>query len=315
MIPFNVGRMNLSLDDEQIDKVAKIGLALSNTKRVEMLKLIARGHRTVTSLSKLLKIPTSNVLFHIQVLEDCGLIYTMHLSKTMMIAATFDDLLIKITDPKIIKFSDEKEIEYSIPVGAYISIDNLLDFLAARDENGPLDVNINNLYDSSRFKAQVVYVRRGLFNYPLKSLESNDKLKCLYISFEACSEVSAYDNDYKSDISVLVNGHELLTYTCPGDFGGRKGNLNPESYPSYYTQFGEMIAIHVNKNGVYKNGVLINNDITIKDIKLDKNGQNILSIGNLSKSRYQGGINLFGEKLGDYPQSIKIKYILEKNDE
>ena len=312
MITHNVGQKNVSLADDSLDDVAKIGLAFSNKKRVEMIKLIAQGVRTVTQLSKQLKMPTSNVLFHVQVLEDCGIIYTTHFSKTMMIAPTFDRVLISITDPKIVKFIDEREVEYSIPIGSYISVDYLADTINARDENGELELNIDNIYDSSRFKAQVLYARRGLFNYPLRSIETDEKLKCMYISFEACSEISAYDNTYKSDISVLINGQELVTYTCPGDFGGRKGNLNPDSYPSYYTQFGEMITIYVNEKGVYKNGVLVNDEIKISDIKLNNKNQNILSIGNLPKSNLQGGINLFGEKLGDYPQAIKVKYTFEK---
>lgn len=308
----NMSLNNMSLNNESLDSLASLGLALSNKTRLEILKAIFDGYKTVTKISKRLNIPTSNVIFHLEILEKGGLIYLSHLSQTMIAAPVYNNVNITLEDSHILKFSEEKEIEFSIPVGAYISVEHLLNHIRGRDEKGNLPLNESNIYDPSRFNAQVIFLRKGILNYPLRKLDSGAKLKNICISFEACAETSAYDNNYKSDISVLINGIKLLTYTCPGDFGGRKGNLNPVDYPSYFTQFGEMVSIYVNEIGVYKNGKLINSKININDIKLDNNEQNVLSIGNLPDSNYQGGLNIFGEKLGDYPQSIKVKYTIVK---
>ena len=309
----NVPIKNLILKEENYNSISLLGTAFSSITRLKMIEFIGKGFNTVTSLSKKTGIPTSNILFHLQVLEKAGLVNLSSLSQKLVASPLVDNLTITLNQPRADQFLKEKEIEFQIPIGAYISISYLADHIRALNEKADLlNIDENNVYDYSRLEAQVLFFRRGLVSYPLRTLEGKEKLKCLYLSFEACSEINAYKNDYKSDISILINNKLLYTHTCPGDFGGRKGLLNPPNYPSHYTQFGQMMSVHINDKGVFFNGELVNDSITIKDIHLKNHEQNILSIGNIPSSTYQGGMNIFGEKLGDYPQAIKIKYIIEE---
>lgn len=308
-----IGIKKIEIKDSNIDEIAMIGNALSCPTRIKMLKLIANGINTITTLSKKMNIPSSNIVFHLQILEKAGVIYTSHLSQKLVASPVFDHLEIDINNVDSNHFYDSKEIEYQIPIGAYIRLTNLANHLGALDENGEkLNINEYDVYDQSRFNAQQIYFRRGLLTYPLRSLKDNQKLKCVYISFEACSEINAYKPDYKSDISILINNKHIYTYTVPGDFGGRKGLLNPMTIPTYFTQFGHLISIHITEKGTFFNGVLVDESLTINQINLLSDRQNTLSIGNMPDCSYQGGMNIFGEKLGDFPQAIKVKYVYDE---
>ncbi|MCQ2741910.1 MAG: helix-turn-helix domain-containing protein [Bacilli bacterium] len=301
---------NLILSDDNKRRLQNIGLALSNEKRIDMLSAIHDGINSVTTLAKKLNIPNSNVIFHAKILEEAGLIYSEHLSSSLKFHPTLNEINLVFFRNDLQNTVIVNKLDYEIPVGAYTKIEYLLDSFHAFSEREELNINVKNLYDFDKSKAQLISTRRGLISYPLRNEEA--ELESIVISFEACSETSAYDNEYKSDISVFINDLELLTYRCPGDFGGRHGLLNPDWYISFYTQFGELNTIHVNERGVYRNGVLVNAKVTIKDLDL-KRPNPVLKIGNKRDCTYPGGINLFGPKFGDYPQGIKITYQTKKN--
>ena len=60
----------------------------------------------------------------------------------------------------------------------------------------------------------------------------------LELSAEVCSEAPMHNADWPSDISVWVNLTHLGEWTCPSDYGGRRGDPTPSWWPSTNTQFG-----------------------------------------------------------------------------
>ena len=103
---------------------------------------------------------------------------------------------------------------------------------------------------------------------------------------------------------MLVNNIELLTFTSPGDFGGRRGKYTPEFWPISSTQFGLLTNIKINRHGVFLNDKLHNKEITFNDLNLLSGSAIQLTIGIKENAIHKGGINLFGKNFGDFPQAI-----------
>lgn len=114
-----------------------------------------------------------------------------------------------------------------------------------------------------------------------------------------------YDN---LEISVWINDVEIGTWTCPGDFGGRRGQLNPSYWPLNNTQYGIWNNWRVDRNGTTLNGKSLS-EVTINALKIEEKPYISLKIGVKPDAKNMGGMNLFGEKMGDYPQDIIVKLL------
>ena len=66
-----------------------------------------------------------------------------------------------------------------------------------------------------------------------------------------------------------INGEEIATMTIPGDFGGRRGRLNPEWWGDTLTQYGLYKEVRITDTGCYENDMKCSN-LTLKDLELDK---------------------------------------------
>ncbi|UUZ92407.1 hypothetical protein LJK87_44795 [Paenibacillus sp. P25] len=102
-----------------------------------------------------------------------------------------------------------------------------------------------------------------------------------------------------------MNGTEIGTWTCPGDFGGRKGRLNPAWWPEDSTQFGVLKTWKVDRTKSSIDEVPISG-ITLADLKIPSSDFITFRIGVKSDAVHKGGINLFGKEFGDFEQDIKM---------
>jgi predicted transcriptional regulator len=129
--------------------------------------------------------------------------------------------------------------------------------------------------------------------------------KRLDLSAELCSEVAGWDNHWVSDITLWINGVEVGTWTCPGDFGGERGRLNPGWWQDRYSQFGLLKHWTVDARGSYIDGVKLSK-VTIKDLTLEQ-GTLKVRLGNKHDARNAGGVTLFGEGFGNYHQDLVLR--------
>lgn len=162
-----------------------------------------------------------------------------------------------------------------------------------------------SFYYPERADAEIIWASEGFVEYrfPNKAPDGAG-IERLEVSFEACAETANYDNDFPSDITVWVNGHDIGTWTCPGDFGGRRGRLNPGWWSDWFTQYGMLKTWTVDHTGCRIDGVLAS-DATIADLCLE--GDFIsLRIGVKPEAAHQGGFNLFGRGFGDHEQDITL---------
>jgi len=212
-------------------------------------------------------------------------------------------------------------ISISIPIGAYsnYNLDN------QSYPHGAIDRNINeklSLDNPLRYLAKLVWFEgSGYLEYKINNpLPENSHVKTLGLFFEACSEAKGYSLDQKTDISVYINGKKIGTYTIDGDFGGKKGKYTPDWWPIDKTQYGKPIFVEVRDDGTYigdnynsdwaeRKEVNINfrkvSNVGIEDLNLNQSVIT-LKIGVDNNSQHKGGMNIFGEKFGNYPKTLTL---------
>ena len=70
-----------------------------------------------------------------------------------------------------------------------------------------------------------------------------------------------------------------------------------------------MKTFSVRENGGYLDGRLVNPKTTLNHLSLEKNPYISLKIEIKKDAKNIGGVNIFGEKYGDFPQGIVMKLI------
>lgn len=71
------------------------------------------------------------------------------------------------------------------------------------------------------------------------------------------------------------------------------------------TQFGYLKHLLINDTGTYLNEAPLS-PLTLSDYRLTEGNFISFRLGVREDACYVGGLNLFGEKFGDFPQSIQM---------
>ena len=299
--------MNLSLSEPA--GLQKVAHALSNELRLKILSLLDERSMNVLELSQRLNMPISTVSNSITVLEEADLIRTERQSGvrgvSKLCSRKKDNITIQLAK------TAKRELEsffYHMPIGAYS------DFvvtptcgLLSHERNIGENDNPATFYDPARFQAQLLWFQQGYVEYRFSSHAlMEQEAQCLAIAFEACSEAPNYRKDWPSDITVSINGVELGTWCCPGDFGGRQGRCTPEWWLPSSTQYGLLKRWKVMADGCYLDDVRIS-DVTLEQLHLTDKPYIAVRIGVEPDAVHQGGINLFGERFGDHNQAIVMR--------
>ena len=306
--------MDLSLADPQ--KLQQVAHALSSELRLKILQLLDERSMNVLELSQRLDMPISTVSNSIVVLEEADLIRTERQNGVRGVAKLCsrkkDNISIHLAHLA------KREMEtffYNMPIGAYSDFDvaPTCGLLSSERNLGEND-NPATFCDPARFEAQLLWFQHGFVEYRFSADALREyRVKCLAISFEACSEAPNYRKDWPSDITVSVNGVELGTWCCPGDFGGRQGRLTPEWWLPSSTQYGMLKCWRVEEDGCWLDEQRLS-DVTLADLMLDAKPYIAVRIGVKPDAVHQGGINLFGEQFGDHKQSVVMRLdCTEKN--
>ncbi len=307
--------LQLSIQDPKI--LAKICHALSTELRLQILSLLEHDTLSCLELAKKLSYPLSTISANVKILEEAGLILTelapAKNGSKKLCSSVYLDVLIHLGMGVIIP-KDSKKYEISIPIGNY------MDFKVApscgmailKDDGTAIDDSpfddTNYFLNPKRVEAQLLWFRKGYVEYRIPVYDSLH-LDPEYLSFslEICSEAPGFNNVWKSDITMWVNGVEIGTWTSPGDFGDRNGKLTPSTWMEGSTQYGILTEWMVTDN----KGTLLNqeplSDVCLSQLIIQKENYITMRIGVKDTSKNIGGINIFGEKFGDYPQNIIMK--------
>lgn len=162
----------------------------------------------------------------------------------------------------------------------------------------------------------------GFLEYKIANpLPEDAQAKTLRLFFEACAEAPSHDPGRVTDLNVYINGERIGTHTIKGDLGGKRGKYPlPSWWPVSNTQYGRPVFIEVRSDGTYITEEY--SDDLMKDKKPNFNFQKVSDIGinDLGLSRpyftlrlsvdkeaeHKGGLNLFGEKSGNYPETLTV---------
>lgn len=313
-------RKYMSLDlknDDDIDTMAALCDALGNKTRLKILRYLQQSPYifTVPELAKGIKMPMTTFMFHLEKLQKAGVISVWYKSGTHGALRLVQRKLKTVDISLFYTVTDEKNIQSEIQS---VGVGQFSDFTGGSfnfcTENKHYTFFTDNCYSPERFGAQLVYTSNGQITYRFSNIAAKmHTVKSIELSLEICSEAPYFDNDFLSDITFWINDTEILTYTCPGDFGDHIGKLNPEWWSSRNTQHGELLTITVDDHGVMLNGKRIQSKVTLKKLLLDTGNKIEIRFGNKSNARNVGGFNIFGKRFGDYPQDID--FIIRYNDD
>lgn len=307
----------LELSFEEPDQLVGVAHALSTRSRVDVLQLLSTKKMNVVEIAEALKLPVSTVANNVKILEAAGLINTELLPATRgamkVCSRNYDDIHIGFNAPKPLPKGETMEYMIELPIGHYsdcevyptCGIAGVNEFLLEEDE--PVQ-----FYHPKHIDAQLIWFRKGYVEYQLPlDLPSGAQVKSLEFSMEICSEAPNYDNNWPSDITLWVNGREVGCWTSPGDFGDRRGKLNPAWWLDVATQYGLLKTWIINEERTTLDMKQVS-EIKVADLNLKQRPSVKLRIGVKEDAVNKGGVNLFGSRFGDYAQDIlmKVNYVL-----
>lgn len=288
------------------EKLCDICKALSVPARIDILKLIENKGMSISEISESLNIPQSSVTFHIKILEKADMINIEErpgARGTMKLCTRKTDYINISAYEKNSNINEYRS--YEMPVGAYYDFE-VMPTCGLACEEGIIGIEdkISSFYLPDRIKAGLLWTAGGYVKYRFPNVLSLEASPCrMMFTLEICSEAPNYHEDWKSDITFKVNGLEIGTWQSGGDYGSRRGRLNPPIWEAGSTQYGVMLGIEINSDGTWINGRKYS-DVNIK--RIFKHTQQYIGfeICNKPDAAYIGGFNIFGKNFGDYPQDI-----------
>ena len=284
----NFTSKEVALGIENIEELRSVAHALSTELRLNIVRYIASGGKSINELARALAVPVSTVALNVQVLEKAGLI----VCDTQPGARGTLKLCNRRIDRLMINLSPELHQEaqrrtFSMPVGGFVRVGDVAPTCGLAAAEGPygMDDAPEAFYHPHRFGASLMWMREGFVEYAFPKVDVA-RLETLEFSFEACAEAPCYNMDWPSDIYVRVNGVEIGVWHCP-------------------SQYGQLKTWRINRRGTTLDGVPISG-VSLEDLNLDGDSCILLMIGARRLGGHAGGLNLFGKDFGDYPQDIRM---------
>lgn len=308
----NFTSKNITLRLDSYKQIQPVAHALSTELRLKILQLISHQGMSVNEIAQALDVPVSTAALNVQVLEQAGLITCNTqpgVRGTMKICdRRIDNIHIRLI-PQEAKAACERM--YDMPVGCYSTVGDIAPTcgLASWESSFDMDDDPSAFYHPLHFSADLIWLREGYveYNFPAVDIEEAS-IDFLEFSFEACAEAPCYRNDWPSDLYVQVNGVEIGIWHCPGDFGGRRGQMNPTWWHDTNTQYGHLKTWRINRRGTQLESAHIS-AVSLADLRLKEHDHTTLRIGVKKTDGHAGGMNLFGRRFGDYPQDIRMRYV------
>lgn len=283
--------------------------ALASETRVRILELLAQNEMNINELGQVLQISQPTVTKHTQLLEQIGLIKSEYMpgvqgmQKRCRLA--YDRLIISFEPTEQ---PEERVEEIEMPIGLYTLVNPTPTCGLANSQRiiGFLD-DTQSFFDPERASAQLLWMAEGFVEYVFPcTLGASIDFKRLELLMEICSEAPNYNTNCPSDITVWVNSVEIGSWTSPGDFGGRRGRLNPVWWNDYMTQYGMLKIWSVDDEGSYVDGTPVS-EVNIRDLMLAPHHPITVRIGIKPDATHVGGFNLFGRGFGNYEQDLVLR--------
>lgn len=291
---------------EDIEKLK----ALASKPRVEILSLIKQKPLNINEIAEILDFPQSTVATHISILEEAGLIETQNIKARKgtqkLCQPAFHEIVIQFGEQQA---KEEDCIEIEMPLGIFTDCKVTAPCGLCSSEKiiGQLDMP-NSFLNPDRMKAGLLWCNSGSLEYkfPNNTLYDSRVLKKLEVSAELSSETPGTNPNWPSDITVWINKVEIGTWTCPGDFGDKRGKYTPAWWKLEGSQYGLLKHFSVTNEGSFIDGEKLS-DIKLSDLKIDEHHSIRVQFGVKENAEHLGGMNIFGKGFGNYDQGIVLR--------
>lgn len=303
--------LHLDLRGGVSDQQIRVLKALASRRRLRILELLRDNLYNVTEIAEALEMPASTATLHITQMEEAGVVLTelqpgvRGLQKVC--ARAYDQVVIHLPHGEP---SREQTIDLTMPVGGFVDCEVTPTCgLVGREGIIGLFDDPRSFYEAARLEAQLIWFHHGYVEYrfPNRALDGG-KLEALLFSLELCSEAPLHHDEWPSDITLWINGVEVGTWTSPADFGGQRGQLTPQWWEEWNSQYGQLKTWQVRQEGSYIDGRRLS-ATTLSDLNLEGKAFIAVRIGVRKDAANVGGINIFGRHFGNYPQDIRMRLL------
>ncbi|GIO88586.1 hypothetical protein J25TS5_55180 [Paenibacillus faecis] len=296
-------------------RILDVAKALSGDLRVRILEALGEKPMSVSQLAEALGVAQPTISINVQTLEQAELIVsTQGTNREKICSVTCRSIQLELPSKPGDGLHPVESIH--MPIGMY-SHCSVKPSCGMAGKDGALIGSQDDprvFYMPERIDASLLwFAEAGYIEYYFANpLPPGVELDELRIRAELCSEAPSFRSDWASDITVTVNGLDAGTWTCPSDFGDRKGKLTPERWKSG-TEYGMLTEWRIGHQGSFVNGVPAGGT-SIEMLQLAYNQPISVRFEVKEDAANKRGLNLFGSHFGDHPQDIVLEFIRRGGD-
>lgn len=296
---------------KNLDEGLEIFKALGSELRINIIKLLQENHEmNMNELATSLGITNGALTSHIKKLEESGIIQVMtergsHGNQKVCKVAV-DKIVVDVESEE--NEEDQNIYNTEVKVGHYSDYDVYPTCGLATSQAIVGEVDDPRYFSHpDRINAGILWFTKGYIEYMIPNLlPSATKIDQITVSLEISSEAPGINNDWPSDISILLNDVKIGTWTSPGDYGDVQGIFTPDWWFQNWNQYGLLKMIVINKKGTFVDGLKISN-VTINEFNLDYKSTVRFKFEIEEDAKNVGGITIFGSEFGNYNQDIKVR--------
>lgn len=286
---------------------------LASEVRLRILDILRKGEKNINEIKEEAGIPQSTVATNIMLLEKANLVETRNIkaAKGMqkICSSLYDEFVVEFSDPAT---EINNAIEVEMPIGLFIeyAVSPPCGMCSVKKIIGFLDTPASFL-EPERVQAGLLWFEKGyvVYQFPNNALYQRKPVRRLEVIAELSSETPGTNPQWRSDITMWVNGVEVGTWISPGDFGDKRGTYTPEWWKLKGSQYGLNKVWSVTEEGSYIDGVLTS-PVTMADLKLADHHSVKVKIGIKEDAEHVGGLNIFGHGFGNYGRDIVLRLFL-----
>ena len=296
----------------QLPQDFKVLKSLASTVRLKILEILRQGERNVNEIKHEMGLPQSTIATNILMLQDAKLIETRslkaHKGTQKICSALYDEFIVKFAEPKTLN----DVIEVEMPIGLFIeyNVSPPCGMCSTEKIIGYLDTPASFL-EPERVKAGLLWFEKGhvVYQFPNNALYQKDPVKKLEVTAELSSEIPGTNPQWRSDITLWVNGVEIGTWISPGDFGDKRGTYTPQWWKLEGSQYGLNKVFSVTDGGSFIDGLPVS-QVTLSELRLSDHHSIKVKLGIREDAQNVGGMNIFGRGFGNYDQDIVLRLYL-----
>lgn len=296
---------------KNLDEGLEIFKALGSELRINIIKLLQENHEmNMNELATSLGITSGALTSHIKKLEESGIIQVMtergsHGNQKVCKVAV-DKIVVDVESEE--NEEDQNIYNTEVKVGHYSDYEVYPTCGLATSQAIVGEVDDPRYFSHpDRINAGILWFTKGYIEYIIPNLlPSATKIDQITVSLEISSEAPGINNDWPSDISILLNDVKIGTWTSPGDYGDVQGIFTPDWWFPNWNQYGLLKMIVINKKGTFVDGLKIS-DVTINEFNLDYKSTVRFKFEIEEDAKNVGGITIFGSEFGNYNQDIKVR--------